>query len=375
MLQVLRRSNSISGLNDLLHQKALHTPIVRLCSVSNNVREYAKCYRILEIPNNSDQETVRRAFIELCKKYHPDTSKSSGDCLKFQEIESAYRFLQNKFAAERWNVNEGIGEYGLYYKEKEKTDDPVKPEVFDIKHTAPQHRQYLSYNGIGSGTPSQREKQYVKYRTVVAAGNVHDHHIKKLTAAEENSLLMKDKHEAKKVKTRYGMDRLVEDLIQESMAKGHFDNLKGQGKPLPQTNYNPYVDYTTHKINQIMIENGFVPEWINLQKEIIDETDSIKRVLIQERKKLGPHPLNIYEVQEWKKVVESLQTSVQKLNSKINKFNLVVPMMNKQKIYFNLERESCDILKMEFTEKNVLSRDKMEVKDGASFSDFFSFTN
>jgi hypothetical protein len=46
------------------------------------------------------------------------------------------------------------------------------------------------------------------------------------------------------------MDRLVEDLIQESMAKGEFDNLSGKGKPLPQTTENPYVDFVTHKINQ-----------------------------------------------------------------------------------------------------------------------------
>ena len=45
------------------------------------------------------------------------------------------------------------------------------------------------------------------------------------------------------------MERLVEDLIQESMAKGDFDNLKGSGKPLPQrVIYNPYEDYTTYKV-------------------------------------------------------------------------------------------------------------------------------
>lgn len=52
---------------------------------------------------------------------------------------------------------------------------------------------------------------------------------------------------------RYGMDRLVEDLIQESMAKGDFDNLSGKGKPLTtkQDHHNPYVDLVTHKLNQV----------------------------------------------------------------------------------------------------------------------------
>ena len=58
--------------------------------------------------------------------------------------------------------------------------------------------------------------------------------------------------------SRYGMERLVEDLIQESMARGEFDNLQGVGKPLRQYNeYNPYVDFTTHKMNQVIILKVF----------------------------------------------------------------------------------------------------------------------
>ena len=201
-----------------------------------------------------------------------------------------------------------------------------------FQHTAPQHRQYLSYDGIGSGTPSQRQKQYVKYKTITAAQNVTNHQIKKITVADENSLLVKDKIQSKKIKTRlklkffficyltlkqfnkknlnfirYGMERLVEDLIQESMAKGHFDNLKGQGKPLSSTSsYNPYVDFVTHKMNEILIENGFAPEWISLNKEITDEINSIKNTLIKERKNLGPYPLNYKEEFKWKEIINNL---------------------------------------------------------------------
>jgi DnaJ family protein C protein 28 len=48
------------------------------------------------------------------------------------------------------------------------------------------------------------------------------------------------------------MDRLVEDLIQESMSRGEFDNLAGSGKPLRHQASNPYVDFVTHKMNQVM---------------------------------------------------------------------------------------------------------------------------
>lgn len=55
------------------------------------------------------------------------------------------------------------------------------------------------------------------------------------------------------------MDRLVEDLIQESMAKGDFDNLSGKGKPLRQGVANPYVDFTTHKLNEVRVWGGYCP--------------------------------------------------------------------------------------------------------------------
>lgn len=50
---------------------------------------------------------------------------------------------------------------------------------------------------------------------------------------------------------RQAIERLVEDLIQESIARGEFDNLPGSGKPLKFSPENPYVDSTTHKLNQV----------------------------------------------------------------------------------------------------------------------------
>lgn len=126
-------------------------------------------------------------------------------------------------------------------------------EEQDIEHTAPQHRQYLSFEGVGVGTPSQRQKEFVKVRAIQAADNVLEHRMAKVSA-EERALL--DKSQAQynkhKIKTKYGYDRLVEDLIQEAMSKGEFSNLSGLGKPLPQHQVtNPYVDFITHKLNQV----------------------------------------------------------------------------------------------------------------------------
>lgn len=79
-----------------------------------------------------------------------------------------------------------------------------------------------------------------------------EHRIEKAVASE-NALMKKGQGFSRKhdIKTKYGFDRLVEDLIQESISKGEFENLSGKGKPLKDQNTNPYVDFTTHKLNEV----------------------------------------------------------------------------------------------------------------------------
>lgn len=51
-------------------------------------------YEILGVPENADEETIKRAFRELAKKYHPD--RPGGDAEKFKKIVEAYRVLSDK---------------------------------------------------------------------------------------------------------------------------------------------------------------------------------------------------------------------------------------------------------------------------------------
>lgn len=127
--------------------------------------------------------------------------------------------------------------------------------AFNFKHTAPQHRHYLTFD-VGVGTPSKRQRLHTIQRAQKAVDNVMEHRLKKLQAEERNTLIGMDKQKAKDIKTRYGMDRLVEDLIQEAMSKGEFSDLPGMGKPLNTTSVrNPYVDFVTHKLNQVYSRN------------------------------------------------------------------------------------------------------------------------
>ena len=64
------------------------------------------------------------------------------------------------------------------------------------------------------------------------------------------------------------IDRAVDDIIKESMARGEFDNLSGTGKPLKNTEHESHVDTFTVNLNKVLINNGFAPEWIMIEKEI-----------------------------------------------------------------------------------------------------------
>ncbi|XP_058818036.1 dnaJ homolog subfamily C member 28 isoform X2 [Topomyia yanbarensis] len=273
---------------------------------------------ILGVTEQSDQNTVRQAYITLVKKVHPDSGHPEANAEKFQEVDAAFRILQQKFAKARRGIVEDM-------------QDKVK--VFDIRHTAPQHRQYLSFDGIGIGTPAQRQKQYQTVRAQRAQERVLEHRMSKAQASEMSVMIKGEYFKKHEIKTKYGFDRVVEDLIQEAMSRGDFSNLSGFGKPLPDhQSQNPYVDFTTAKINKIMLDNGFTPEWITLHKDIREDTAELSNSLMKERAKLGEVPLSPQDEYRWTKVLEVHTTMVDRINKKIDKFNLIVPVLNKQMV-------------------------------------------
>ena len=57
-----------------------------------------KAYRILEVPLNADNETIKKAYRKLAVKWHPDKNPTNKDFAenKFKEIAEAYEILTNK---------------------------------------------------------------------------------------------------------------------------------------------------------------------------------------------------------------------------------------------------------------------------------------
>lgn len=314
-----------------------------------------KWYQTLGVTEDCEDETLRLAFVHLAKRFHPDSGTNEASALRFSEIESAYRQIRK------------------YRIEQKEEAEKSEVEEFDIKHKAPQHRHYLTYD-VGIGTLNKRQRLYSIQRAQTAAENVMEHRLKKIQAEERNTLVGMDKQRARDIKTRYGMDRLVEDLIQEAMNRGEFSDLPGMGKPLKENagNRNPYVDFTTHKLNQVLIENGFTPEWIQLSKEIREETQDLRKQLSNARNNFGLLPLNATDEAAWNNVIESFKVPVRRINNKIDKYNLLVPIMQKQMLHVKLDKLADEALSKPPIETNKKKPVKAIV-DNESDTDIFHF--
>jgi len=276
----------------------------------------SQCYKMLGVKSECSDEELRVAYLEKVKHYHPDQASPAADSSKFILVQNAYKIATN------------------YRREKAEIEEEENKTVFEFQHTAPQHRRYLTNEGIGFGTQYNRQKQYHQVRVARANDAVFEHRVNKF-GADETAMVTKDKAAARRAKMSKMIDRVVDDLIRESMQKGEFDNLKGAGRPLDYSAHNPMVDTTTHNLNKIMVNNGFKPEWIMLGKEIREEIQAARGKLAVERHKLGPPPYSFKDKELWNKQTVQLKVSVKAVNQRIQKFNMIVPFMDKQMIPYD----------------------------------------
>ncbi|KAK2850128.1 hypothetical protein Q7C36_008911 [Tachysurus vachellii] len=324
-----------------------------LSSRPRSVRSLRESLRLLQLPEDevSSNAAVKEAYLCMAKLYHPDSGAPTADASLFSHIEEAYRVVLAHLARQRSTSQN---------TQEEEEEEKVKG------HT-PQHRQYLSYEGMGSGTPSQRERQYRQFRMDRATDQVLEYRYKAMekAAAEEGAMVQRDMRlRSKKIQITQAMERLVEDLIQESMARGDFRNLGGAGKPLSKFEHNPYADPMTHNLNRILIDNGYQPEWIVAQKEIRETIEKMRKRLQNVRARLGD-PMKHPEQIQWKEHCASFSDELAKLNKKVDNFNLIVPLMSLQMVHFNMKRELEKVLKtdQQHRKEKELEEERKRIED------------
>lgn len=282
-------------------------------------------FGILQLPagGKCSSAQVKEAYLRLAKLYHPDSGAPTANAELFAKVEEAYRAVLTH---------------------QRKTKQPCQEKTIEEEESrkaAIAHRHYLSYDGVGSGTPFQRESQYQQMRVDRAAEKVLNYRQREheRAAAAEGELVERDlRQRSHKIKITQAVERLVEDLIQESMARGDFRNLSGAGKPLTKFEDNPYADPMTHNLNRILIDNGYQPPWVVTQRDIREAIAHIRNRLLVGRARLGD-PMTPTEQSQWEQLSASIQEELVKLNKMVDNYNLIVPMLTMQMVHFSLSRE------------------------------------
>ena len=59
-------------------------------------------FDILEIPKESSETDIKKAYRRLARKWHPDRNKKKNAKEKFQQINSAYNILINRKSREKY---------------------------------------------------------------------------------------------------------------------------------------------------------------------------------------------------------------------------------------------------------------------------------
>ena len=134
-----------------------------------------------------------------------------------------------------------------------------------------QHRHYLSFEGVGTGNPAEREKAFRQKRLDKALENVFQRKYNQALANEEEVAVgLHDLERMKKrpwdrrhKRSRGTLEGIADEMIREAaMGRGEFDNLKGMGKPLDHlSEVNHHTD--TYRLNKVLAYSGYVPDHNN----------------------------------------------------------------------------------------------------------------
>ena len=95
---------------------------------------YTDYYEVLGVPRDADQDTIRRSYRKLARKYHPDLNSDSDAEERFKELGEAYEVLSDTEKRERYD------RLGARWHEAERE---APEETFE---------DFFAHQGFGDGT-------------------------------------------------------------------------------------------------------------------------------------------------------------------------------------------------------------------------------
>lgn len=139
---------------------------------------------------------------------------------------------------------------------------------------------------------------------------------------------------------------VVERRIQEAQKGGQFDDLPGKGRPL-DLRENPFVKPGWRSAHRMLKNGGFTLDWIQLDKTTRAELAQCQKLLedqllwaskaLSSRDDGDDVHAELDDIYHW--TVASYTERAEKLNKKIELFNLMVPLIYLQKHNVNIDEE------------------------------------
>jgi DnaJ family protein C protein 28 len=139
----------------------------------------------------------------------------------------------------------------------------------------------------------------------------------------------------------------IDDLINNAMREGKFDDLGGKGKPL-KLDDDSSVDPEWRVAHHILKSSGFTLPWIETRQEIQNSIENTRAELSRSwawRGQALRENQNFQQVEaEWQRALSSFSNKLQDLNKQIQSYNLEAPSTQLQLPPLSLEREISAII-------------------------------
>lgn len=128
-------------------------------------------------------------------------------------------------------------------------------------------------------------------------------------------------------------ESLVDKLIRESMERGEFKGLSGEGEPIDLSE-NPFEAPELRTAHRLLRNAGFAPAWIEERKDIEASFTRAWTILARARKLYSeevPHGA------QWRRAVQEFRETVAELNQRVRIYNLKAPTAGFQRKVFDVD--------------------------------------
>jgi DnaJ family protein C protein 28 len=134
----------------------------------------------------------------------------------------------------------------------------------------------------------------------------------------------------------------IDEIIQQAMQEGAFDNLPGKGKPL-NLDENPYLDREWQLAYHLLKENGFAPNFIeqrqSIEMELAAARETLARAWAWRKQSLAEGKPADWVEAEWGRAKKAFENKIEEINAQIKKYNLQIPSPSLYRMAASIEAE------------------------------------